>query len=49
MQRSRPRSSNGLRTFLQIVFLVWLIAVNVLYYIQFKQVLLMRFASLVHR
>jgi hypothetical protein len=49
MQRSGPRSSNGLRTFLQIVFLVWLFAINVLYYIQFKQVLLVRIASLVHR
>jgi hypothetical protein len=34
---------------LQVVFLIWLIGVNVLYYLQFKGLLLARLASLVRR
>jgi hypothetical protein len=37
------------RLLLEAAFLIWLIGVNVLYYIQFKSLLLARLASLVRK
>ncbi|HEY6467188.1 MAG TPA: hypothetical protein VIY69_14410 [Candidatus Acidoferrales bacterium] len=33
----------------QTLFVIWVVVVNVLYYLQFKSLFLARFASLVHR
>jgi hypothetical protein len=50
MSDPRPTPENRvLRYALQAAFLIWIIVVNVLYYIQFKELLFARFASLVRR
>ena len=33
----------------QTLFVIWIVVVNALYYLQFKSLFLARFASLVHR
>jgi hypothetical protein len=49
MANADPGKRGGARLLIQGAFLMWLVVVNVLYYLQFKQLFLARFASLVHK
>jgi hypothetical protein len=43
------QKSEGAKYLEQALFVIWVVVVNVLYYLQFKSLFLARFASLVHR
>ncbi|MGA7914578.1 MAG: hypothetical protein WCA00_05030 [Candidatus Acidiferrales bacterium] len=43
---NKPRA--GLRA-VQFIFIVWLLFVNIFYYLQFRDVFLARFAAWIHR
>jgi hypothetical protein len=45
----QPDPGRSSRRFFQFLFVAWLIVVNVLYYAQFKALVLARLASLVHK
>lgn len=50
MSDARPKPENRILSYvLQAAFLIWIVVVNVLYYLQFKQLFFARFSSLVHR
>lgn len=47
-RRDQQESMSG-KYVARTLFVIWVVVVNVLYYLQFKSLFLARFASLVHR
>jgi hypothetical protein len=45
---SKNSGSTGLRTFLEVFFLLWLLAVNALYYVQFKALFASHLERILH-
>lgn len=48
-EQGDQRKSSPAKYLAQALFIIWVVVVNVLYYLQFKNLFLARFASLVHR